>query len=192
MKQTKRLLAFILILTMVLSIIVPVSAEPESTYNPGDIAVINTIIENNGLKWTKAPADGSSVPRDWHIGREMWSNDATNKRLVTLSFHNENITGDIDLRGLTSLEYFACNYRPQITALNLSGLTALRWLHCSDNQLTSVILDSSAPYYSIVVSRNFLTRSAVTGRDNMSGISFTFLPQLYPAQNNSRQRYRRG
>ena len=36
------------------------------TYNPGDIAVINAIIDNNGLNWTKAnPADGSYVPADW-------------------------------------------------------------------------------------------------------------------------------
>ena len=37
------------------------------TYDPGDIAVINNIIENNGLDWAKAPEDGSYVPRGWKI-----------------------------------------------------------------------------------------------------------------------------
>jgi len=41
------------------------------TYNPGDIAVINNIIANNGLNWTPAPTDGSSVPADW--GGGIWS-----------------------------------------------------------------------------------------------------------------------
>jgi len=42
--------------------------EVTSLYNPGDIAVINAIIDNNGLAWLleKAdPADGSYVPKGW-------------------------------------------------------------------------------------------------------------------------------
>ncbi|MDR1780647.1 MAG: hypothetical protein LBR50_07960, partial [Tannerella sp.] len=36
------------------------------TYNVGDIAAINNLIENNGLNWDKAPTDGSSVPSSWN------------------------------------------------------------------------------------------------------------------------------
>jgi len=52
-------------------------------YHTGDIAVINSIIANNGLSWTPAPADGSSVPEDWYVAN--WSSDTGSKRIIGLN-----------------------------------------------------------------------------------------------------------
>ncbi|MDR0872370.1 MAG: hypothetical protein LBN27_02735, partial [Prevotellaceae bacterium] len=121
------------------------STTPDITapvYNPGDIAVINAIIDNNGLNWTKAnPADGSYVPADWKNGfgqtGVFWSDDAENKRVTELDVQEKNLTGTLDVTGLTAMDVLRCNNN-QLTALDVSGLTALGVLHCFGNQLTEL------------------------------------------------------
>ncbi|MDR2496585.1 MAG: hypothetical protein LBD21_05610 [Tannerellaceae bacterium] len=56
----KRLLALLAFSLMALA--TPTMAQ---VYNTGDIAVINNIIDKNGLKLTKAATNGYSVPTDW-------------------------------------------------------------------------------------------------------------------------------
>jgi hypothetical protein len=95
-------------------------------HNTGDIAVINAIIDNNGLAWTKSPADGSSVDPSW-TGM-IWSAADTNKRITELNISSKKLTGTLDLSGLTSLTYLSCGYN-SLTSLNISGLTALEQLN---------------------------------------------------------------
>jgi len=124
------------------------AAEGEpGTYNPGDIAVINAIIDNNGLKWTKAPADGSSVPNDWWSGFEgilyygvNWSNDSTNKQIIEIRCPNRDLTGNLDLRGLNALEILDC-YSNQLTKLDVSSCIGLKELVCYGSKLTSLNVD---------------------------------------------------
>ena len=80
-------------------------------YNPGDIAVINAIIDNNGLKWEKVPEDGSYIPDDWGI-KDMyctgvkWSIDEMNKRMLrkTLNiFYGDNQHPKLTLTGNNGL-----------------------------------------------------------------------------------------
>jgi len=104
------------------------------TYNPGDIAVINAIINNNGLQWTKAnPADGSYVPADWT--GVTWSDDAENKRIITLNVVSRLLSGALDVSGLTNLQYLNCGVN-KLTSLDVSGLTNLQQLYCYGNNLT--------------------------------------------------------
>ena len=62
-KPISFLMAFILSVCFL-----PIGAAPAfaavGDYDPGDIDVINRIIADNGLSWTPAPVDGSSVPGD--------------------------------------------------------------------------------------------------------------------------------
>ena len=88
--KAKKRTSLLLVAAMVLGLF---AAIPQTVcaaagdYNPGDIAIINGFIDNNGLKWTKAPADGSSYPGvgsgRWWV---TWSSDATNKRIISLDF----------------------------------------------------------------------------------------------------------
>jgi len=81
MKSTKRLGLVILAVVLTMVLVPTVASAASGYYNTGDIAVINTMVDNNGLKWTKAPADGSSIPEGWYV---TWSSSVTNKRIIEL------------------------------------------------------------------------------------------------------------
>ena len=94
-----------------------VTAVAVSIYNPGDIAVINRIIDNNGLNWPKAPADGSSIPAEWMVDPSSldwsddsqpaaamtWSETIANRRITSAYFCNVGIFGRVDVSGLSEL-----------------------------------------------------------------------------------------
>ena len=102
-------------------------------YNAGDIAVINSIINTNGLKWTPAnPADGSVVPEGWT--GVTWSADATNKRITKLNVYSKGLTGALDVSDLTALVRLICESN-QLTSLDVSNLTAFERLDCKINKL---------------------------------------------------------
>ena len=106
-------------------------------FNTGDIAVINAMIDNNGLNWTKAPADGSFVPYDWQ-GLWWWSDNDTNYRIISMLMQSSQpLTGDLDLTGLTRLKFLDCSgYK--LTSLNVANLTELELLNCSNFNLRSL------------------------------------------------------
>ena len=148
--------------------------QPPPIYHPGDVAVVNAIITNNGLKWELAPEDGSCIPNDWLTA---WSDEATNKRITLLQFYCASLTGaldvsrltelqnlhcetneftSIDVSGLTKLEEFFC-FQNQLTALNLSTLTGLKNFDCSENQLSSLDVSASTEIEALGCSKNRLT-----------------------------------
>ena len=122
-------------------------AQIPARYNAGDMAVINAIIENNGLKWTKAePADGNFTPEDW-TGIK-WSDDDSNRRIVQLIIQSASfgedieegtLTGTLDVSKLTDLQYLDCSNN-RLTSLHVFGMTRLQTLRCNDNNLTSLNL----------------------------------------------------
>ena len=107
------------------------------TYNLGDIAVINNVIANNGLDWTPAPSDGSSVPSDWLNYLCQWSSGVVNKRIIFLNLSNNTLIGTLNLSGLDKLEVLYCRNN-QLTALNVLGLGNLQTLYCEKNRLTTL------------------------------------------------------
>ena len=121
----KKTLSVLLALALLLGMTpVTASAEIPYTYNPAHIAVINDIIKNNGLNWTLAPVDGSSVPENWT--GVMWTSDPFDEyvlRIQYLNLGNCNLTGTLNINGLASLEY----------------------LYCDKNQLTKLIMPSPLP-----------------------------------------------
>jgi len=149
------LIAFCLLTGMAPLTATSTLAPVPGTYNAGDVAAINAIIANNGLKWTPAdPADGSYVPADWR--GISWSMDDTDRRVNWLSIQDRNLTGTLDAKGLTDLGSLKCQNNqldaisalpPNICEIDCSSnlLTALPTLpqklselRCYDNQLTAL------------------------------------------------------
>jgi len=153
------------------------TATNAQTYYSGDVAVINAIIENNGLNLPKAnPADGSTIPNEWKSDIEggpiiFWSSETENKRITGLDVGSDYpLTGALDVSGLTALEWLDCRYS-QLTSLNVSGLTALESLDCFGSQLTSLNLSGATALTSLSCYDNQLTTLDVSG--------LTALKELY-------------
>ncbi len=144
------------------------NAAGPGTYYKNDVAVINAIIENNGLPLTPAFESGSTIPADWSTtGTVSWSEDATNKRITRLSFLNlshrgYSISGELDVSGLTALQFLHCAYG-QLTSLDVSGLTALQSLYCDYNNLTSLDVSGLTALTSLECSFNNLSSLNVSG-----------------------------
>ena len=135
-------------------------------YHPGDIAVINRIIENNGLGWTPAdPADGSNVPNDWQLD-VTWSDDDAGKRIVGLNVSFRQLNGTLDVSGLDYLEDLNCA-RNQLTALDVSGLVNLVYLNCHSNQLTELDVSGLDNLEELHCYFNQLTALDVSGLGNL-------------------------
>jgi len=109
-------------------------------YNPGDIAVINAIIDNNGLEWEKCLNPGvNSAWMSANWPQANWSDDAADKRILVLIVAEQNLTGALDVSGLTNLKGLDCSEN-NLTALNVTGLLQLEGLGCSFNNLTALHL----------------------------------------------------
>jgi len=121
-------------------------------YNTMDIAVINSIIANNGLNWTPAdPADGSYVPEDWLLVDKasppdypLWygvrwtgAPDSIDRRVAGLFIHNNGLTGVLDVSDLTELTELAC-YDNKLSSLDVSKNTELVDFWCDRNKLSSL------------------------------------------------------
>ena len=131
------------------------------TYNAGDVAVVNSIISNNGLNWTTAnPADGSYIPADWTGCK--WSSDVSNKRITLLDVWNKSLTGTLDVSGLEDLGRLNCTHN-QLSTLNLSGLVNLWMLECYNNQLTELNLTEFVNLELLYCNDNKLTDLDLTG-----------------------------
>ncbi len=105
-------------------------------YHPGDVAVVDGIIDNSNLKWTKN--DPGSWPTTG-IACVVWDDSSTSKRIKELYLPSISLSGTLNLTDLTSLqELSCCNNR--LTTLNVSGLNSLQTLYCYDNPFQSLKL----------------------------------------------------
>ncbi|NLH58709.1 MAG: hypothetical protein GX461_04740, partial [Clostridiales bacterium] len=124
-RSRKRILSYIVIISMIVMMIPTVAAgAEEATYHVADIEVINNIIDDNGLDWEKAPEDGSSVPSDWDDYVE-WSEGPSNRRITQLSLWQLGLSGTLDVSGLSDLEWLSCSEN-NLSELDLSGLSYLQ------------------------------------------------------------------
>ena len=132
----RKIFALLLTLCMCLAFLpTTVFAGAPGTYHTGDIAVINSIIANNQpTGMTQAPSDGSESPDDWK-NIVYWDDGVSPKRVIELSLTDKKMTGTLDVSGLTALTWLECNNN-QLTGLNVSGLTNLAFLSFAGNQLT--------------------------------------------------------
>ncbi|MDR1719436.1 MAG: hypothetical protein LBR67_04850, partial [Dysgonamonadaceae bacterium] len=160
------------------------------TYNTGDIAVINTLIANNGLAWTTASTSGSSVPSDWT--GVTWSSDASNKRITSLNT-GALLTGSVNLTNLTALTTFICTSpgtankmsgtltlpnstvlttvdvrSNSLTSIDASKATGLVTLLCSNNSITSLDLHYNTKLTNVQCQSNQLTSLNLTGLSQLT------------------------
>jgi len=132
-------------------------------YNTGDIAVINSIIDNNGLVgWTTAPTDGSATAAHFTTWTTVgWSTDADNKRIKSLSLENKNLTGALDVSGLAELTHLSL-IQNHITAIDVSGLEKLEELDVANNDLTALDVTSNIALTLLSCGNNELTQLDVS------------------------------
>ncbi|NLA05630.1 MAG: hypothetical protein GX881_07970 [Firmicutes bacterium] len=135
MKAWSKVLTIVLTVAAVLSLMAAGAQAENGDYSAADIAVINNIIENNGLAWSRWES-GDEPPADW--SGVDWD-DSTPKRITKLDFWQENLTGFLDVSGLSALEELWCDEN-HITGLDVSGLSALEVLWCPENQLATLVL----------------------------------------------------
>ncbi|HHT24537.1 MAG TPA: LPXTG cell wall anchor domain-containing protein [Clostridiaceae bacterium] len=173
----RRIFGILLVLCMCLALFPMTVFAAPGEYSESDIKVINNIITNNGLNWPTAPEDGSSVPDVWS-SRISW-NTASPKQITKLRLISVNLTGILDVSGLTALEQLNCSYN-QLTGLNVSGLTALTILDCPDNQLSELDVSSLTALTDLDCSYNQLTELDVSGLSNLTyiGVAYNWLTDV--------------
>jgi len=184
--------------TLLLVSALSVVAQTPGYYHPGDVAVVNDIIENNGLQWPKAdPVDGSYIPDEWiSVG---WTEEETENRIISLDLVNQSLTGDLDVSKLTELQQLLCSswiiiendnqgddqqnndimndkYLNRLTSLYASGCTNLQHLDCRFNRLTSLDIWQCEALETIDCATNKLEKLNVEG--------LTQLKTLYCSSNN--------
>ena len=111
------------------------------TYKAADIAVINKIIDDNGLQKEK------NNPEQWEAdGFVTWSDSNWDNKLecFSLVLSDRNLKGNLDLRGMTGLAQVECNNNPQLTGINVEGLNKLSYLACDNNGLTELRLNNAS------------------------------------------------
>ena len=119
-------------------------AAAAGVYNAGDIEVIHRIIDDNDLDWEKW-TDGDMPPASWHrVDKKgsfqegvQWSDDATSKRIVSLSVYDKGLTGTLDVSGLTELKWLGCS-KNKLIAFDISKCVKLEWFECADNNLSTL------------------------------------------------------
>ena len=130
----------------------PMLLAENSDYDPGDVAVINGFIENNGLTWTKDDPGSWEIPAPGGIQYLEWD-DSTPKRIKELHISSADLTGTLNVTDLTSLETLIC-YDNSLTGLDVSNLSNLQNLNCVNNSLNSLDLTGLAKLQYLYCSNN--------------------------------------
>ncbi len=164
--MTKRISSALLVLCILLALLPTAVSAAQSEFHTGDIAVINGMIDNNSLRWEKAPEDGSSLPASW--SKVIWTKDPP-KRVLQLDLYSKNLSGSLDLTGLTALEVVNCG-RGRLNSLDVSDLAALKFLFCQENELASLKVSGTA-LWRLECDRNRLTELDVSGLTTLSLLS---------------------
>ena len=79
---------------------------------------------------------------------------------------NEQPLTALDISGLTALQKLDCDYN-QLTSLNVQGLTSLKELYCTGNQLTALNVQGLTALQELYCSYNQLTELNVQGRASL-------------------------
>ena len=117
-------------------------ANPDSNgdgYHDGDVAVINAMIIGNGLTWrADDPASWPTSPIWGTIHERVEWNGASPKRITSLDIFGSNLTGTLNVSGLTALTMLNCQGN-ELTGLDVSGCSSLKEIKCIDNNLTGTL-----------------------------------------------------
>lgn len=126
--------------------------------------------DTGGDNWTHNDNWCSDRPINEWYGVKIHSHGSDGVITFLLHLERNNLTGSGDLSGWTALEYLICSNN-QLTSLNVSGCTALEELYCDGNQLTSLNVSGCTALKELYCYFNQLTSLNVSGS--------TALKQLY-------------
>lgn len=162
-------------------------------YCDADVEIINSLIHDNVLNWTKddpeswnvswgnVPGNDESIILDADViwGIELTGSDfATGGNidltslgdlysLTSLSIRAaENIT-ELDVSGLSDLHYFECRSNINLGELNIDGMTSLRTLDCQSNGITSLGVSDLVNLTELRCAMNRLTTLDLSGLNNL-------------------------
>ena len=145
--------------------------DSDTKYFPGDVTVINDIIEKNNLDWDK------DRPESWPTSRAVrvvWTNDATNKRIRILELPQHGLTGMLNVTGLSSLETLKCNGN-DLDGLNASNLSKLKTLDCSNNaKMNTLTVSGCSALESLDFSGTSLTSLNAADLVGLSNLLYLF------------------
>jgi hypothetical protein len=136
-------------------------------FNPGDVAAINAMIDNNGLEWTKYADETftSPPPADWR--GVIWSSAATNKRITQLFVDNQSLSGALNLSSLASLQELRCANN-SLSSIDVSGCAGLMSLNCSQNSLSALNVNDCANLKVLRCASNSLSSLDVSSCKNLT------------------------
>ena len=172
-KVKTRVLSVFMALTLAMTMLVgvPTTASADiSEYDSGDIAVIEAIIDNNGLGWLKASTvtPTTDVDADWMNANwptVRWDS-STPKRIIGLSVNSQGLNGTLDLSGLDALGSLDCNGN-SLSGLDVSSNTALVALECVGNNLYTLNVDGLSNLEYLKCSNNYLSSLDVSSLSNL-------------------------
>ncbi len=130
--------------------------------NEDDVRIVEQIFNE---QWKRAYDVGKSIKISWNLdgGQYEWNQEG---RLVCIYWHMCNLTGELDLRGLTALETLYCQSNG-LTVLKVDGLESLSLLNCSYNSLTDLEVGSLASLCLLDCEMNQLTSLQVKECTNL-------------------------
>ena len=158
-------------------------------YNAGDIQVIYNIKDSNGLSWPDIPDDGTVIDAPWmsiNWPGVTWTGDATDKRVYGLDVSGHGLTGMLDVTGLSELMGLNCSNN-NLTALNVSSNTRLQNLSCFNNNLAVIDLSSTTELRYLHCFFNNLTELDLSGNTKLVSLicAYNSLINLYLPQSTS-------
>lgn len=106
------------------------SSDSGEDYDIGDVQVFQAILSAHPSLKEIGGLDVNS-PESWEeSGIVLWE-DSSPQRIIIVDLTGLNLTGDLDISGLTALEQFGCSQNQLTGTLNLSKLMNLKYLDCS-------------------------------------------------------------
>ena len=119
--------------------------------------------DTNGAGWTNKT--------NWLSDKSIneWYGITYSSENLKIDLRSNNLIGTIDVSGCTALTYLYCAYN-QLTSLNVSGCSELTYLACADNQLTSLNVSGCMGLTGLYCGDNQLTNLNVSGCTGLIGL----------------------
>ena len=138
--KSKELLSILLALWIVMAFMPITAGAAVSDYSAGNLEVIETIIDDNGLAWAKATEAVGTVDEAWmetNWPGVTWD-AATPKRIIELDLNGLGLSGDrLDVSDLTELVLLDCSNN-FLDTVDVTGCTKLKTLYCYLSQLEAL------------------------------------------------------
>lgn len=144
-------------------------------YEQADIAAMNAIIEAHPEMGLKKWTDGPTPPEGWNeeatsskdtVVSWIAGRDDTPKRINGLWVAGRNLIGELNVTGLSALQTLDCSDN-KLTGLNVSGLAKLEILYCNNNQLTALDLTGATALKELICQENKLSALDVSQQTNL-------------------------